>query len=294
VPLPSLSLDDPVPPAPPQPAAWWEQTPYRFQDAPAVVPPPPPPTGLPPAPPQPPPPRARSAAVPDDEEEGSTPYSLAEGPDHRCPECTWVSPPEAVVCGRCGFDFRTGKMPAKVYEPVERHWEADLTLGRRLVLYAALQVLPVASGLFMAWWTHSLAGFVIPWLVFSGLLAFILGTYCGIDLSRDRRGRVRITRTWRVGFLPRPPVTVRLAEFESVATGRANEADVWDWVILLFLVPFGLIGAFVYWHFFINQDQFFVSLCKDHGYPSFTLYQGWSQSQMEEIADTVREVGEIP
>jgi len=42
------------------------------------------------------------------------------------------------------------------------------------------------------------------------LLAFVLGTFDRIELTQNERGKLRLTRTWRVCFAERQPVRIYL------------------------------------------------------------------------------------
>jgi hypothetical protein len=239
------------------------------------------------APPMPTPPPA--PALNADEDDGK-PYQVSGGDQRKCPDCNKVLEPEAVVCDRCGFDLQTGKKPAKTYAKVERHWEAGWPFHKRLVIFIAAQVVVVSLGMIAVVAEGAWVGFISAWLLFTGLTAFLLGTSDRIDLTRSKRGQVKLSKTYRVFFFLRPPKTYKLAEFEGVVTGRANDVDITDWVIAWLLLPFGLIPAILWWWYFIHNDQFFAALSKDHGFPSDILYQGLSQDHAEDIAKTIRDV----
>jgi hypothetical protein len=228
------------------------------------------------------------------EDEDGMPYDVVGGEERKCPDCNRTLAADAVVCAACGFDLQTGKKPRKVYEPVQRSWEAGLSLRRRLHLFALGQGVVLVSGLLIAWVTGSPALFLVPWLLFTALLAFVLGTYDRIDLSRNQRGKVFLSKTWRICFRTLPPTPIKVIEYEAVATGVYYETDFWDWILLLTLLGFGLLpGLFWFWYG-MSQDTYFVALARDHGYPEVMLYRGWSRSHMEDIARTLREVAQMP
>jgi hypothetical protein len=235
--------------------------------------------------------RARPAAT--DEDDG-TPYGLAEALERKCPACTWIVAAEAEVCDRCGVNLKTGKKPPRVYQALEKRWEAGLPLSRRLRLFLIAQAVFVPLGLFGAYTMGSLWLYLTPWVGFTALLAFLLGTFDRVDLSRTSRGKVHLARTWRVCFWELQPVSVRLAEYEGVVTGKFREVDFWDWLVLLTLLSMGLIPGLLWWHFAFRHATFFVALSKDHGYPELTLYRGWNETQMKDMARVLREVGEYP
>ena len=120
----------------------------------------------------------------------------------------------------------------------------------------------------------------------------MLSTYAVFE--RTRKGRVYLSRTWRVGFIPVRTIDIRWREFEGVTAQQSGEADFWDLVIFLMLLPCGLIPALVFWMFMIQPGQFDVALTKGHGYPAQILYRGPSQSTAREIAGKVREYTKLP
>ena len=212
----------------------------------------------------------------------------------KCPGCRKALPADAVVCAACGFNRETGKKPPKVYEPLERHWEAGLTLRSRILVFVAFQAVALPLGLFCSLAFDEVPGFLCCWLVGTVMAAFLLGTYDRVDLARNKRGRITLTKTWRVCFVARPPDTIRVSDHEGVVTGRSRDVGFWDWFILFMLLPMGLIPAVVWYFYTINHDSFQVALCRDHGYPETVLYRGWSQEHMRDIARTLSEAAEMP
>src|SRR5262249_38652176 len=126
------------------------------------------------------------------------------------------------------------------------------------------------------------------------LLAFVLGTFDQIDLSRNERGKVKLSKTWRVCFRIWSTVVIPWRDYEGVASGRAKSADVWDWLTCITLLILAGIPGMIWWYLAIYPDTFFIALCKDHGYPELTLYRGKDEYKAQEIAATVREVTGLP
>ncbi len=197
-----------------------------------------------------------------------------------------------MICPACELNLETGEKPVKVYDKLERHWETAMPFRQRMTIYLICQavIFPVGMiGVFVAGGGH-LGLFLPPWLTFTVLLAFVLGTYDRLDLARNKRGQVRLTKTWRICFFARPAITIPLREYEGVVTGLARDVGCLDWLIVLILLPAGILPAIVWWYFAIQPDSYFVALAKNHGYPELTLYRGRSKSMMEEIAGTLRDV----
>jgi hypothetical protein len=175
-------------------------------------------------------------------------------------------------------------------------------------------VLSIALGIPIAIASETWAGLVISWVVFIVLSAFLLGTYPRVDLSRNRRGKVALTKTWRACFLERPPISFNVLEFMAVRTGYARDVSFIDWVIVILLIPFGsllgflwgnllvgvlllpvgMVPAIVWWYIFIERDQHTVTLIREHGYASDVLYRGVSQKMANDMALALEEIGGLP
>jgi hypothetical protein len=195
--------------------------------------------------------------------------------------------PGATICTGCGCDLEVKKennLPVIV-----KHWEAGLPAPWRVGLFLACQGLAV-FGLVMAAYHDELGTGLFSWFVFTGMLAFLLGTYDWVDLTRNHRGRVALTKSWRVCFVPLPPVTFRLSEFEGVTSGKDQSADIWDWLALFTLLAMGIVPGLLWFYFAIYRDKFFVALTAYHGAPEEYLYRGMSEEHMREMTRTISEV----
>src|SRR5262249_49347253 len=147
----------------------------------------------------------------------------------------------AVLCPACGFDWAKGARRRRTYEQVRRIWEAGWPLERRARLFLIGQALALPLSLLGASTLGEWTGFLAPWLVFTALPAFLLGTFARTELTRNERGKVRLTQTWRIGFIPRSTQSIRRSEYEGVASGKAPAPDFWDWFVLVILTLAGIL-----------------------------------------------------
>src|SRR5262245_24656711 len=86
-----------------------------------------------------------SATVP-----GSEPmadYGLAV-PLKKCPTCCNDVPVQAVICIRCGYDFKKGRQVTTLpsYKPINLHWNANLALRIPMFVGLLLLCLPAFCG----------------------------------------------------------------------------------------------------------------------------------------------------
>src|SRR5262245_22824812 len=162
---------DPAPPRPAKPPADTKQAaPTPATPAPATDP-------LPKAP------TLQFDPVPD-EDDGRA-YRFADADLPKCPGCRKELAADTQLCPHCGFNLETGKKAVKTYTEVNRVWEAGMPLARRRKLFILAEVLIVPLGLLGAVVTGYWEAFVWPWLWFTFLAAFLLGTFDRLELTRD-------------------------------------------------------------------------------------------------------------
>jgi hypothetical protein len=224
----------------------------------------------------------------DEEEEEGTPYVLADKELPTCPKCHKEMPEGADLCVACGFNKRTRKKATKEYQPLARSWEANMPLPRRLFWWGALIGFVMVGGVVSAVSAGVyIPGFFFSWAFFALLMAFVIGTFEKIDLTRDTRGRVTITKTWRFCFIAAPPRLYEVRGYEGVVTGQWSDAGCWEWFVCLWLVPMGIVPAVLWWYHVIYRPAFHVALARDHGHPELYVYRGRREEQMRDIADVL-------
>lgn len=241
----------------------------------------------------PPRPQPRQVATVDDADDGR-PYVLLDKEEPPCPQCGRPLEPGAALCSACGFNQATGEKAVRTYQEIDRAWESGISSRWRRRFFLAGQALVLPLGLLGSWHQGTPFAFLGPWLVFTALTAFLLGTYNRVHLARDRRGKVRLTRRWRIGFHALKPETIPLREYEGVVCGLTRDVDFWDWALCVFLLPWGLVPGVLWWYLVIHPDTYYVALSRHHGSPELSLYRGRSEALMHEIADTIRDAARLP
>ncbi len=225
-----------------------------------------------------------------DDEDDSSPYAVTGADDVPCPKCGLLLPSGSVLCIRCGYHLKKRKKIAKSYQPLDRAWETNVGYSRRFTIFASCALgLFVAGLLGVLRYEFSFVVFLFCISLVTAMLAFLLGTFDHLRLTRDSRGRVQLTKTWRFGFFARKPQTIDVRGFEGIASGRHRELGYLEYFVCFVLLASGLLPGIVWWYFVIHQVTFHVSLCRDHGFPAYTVYSGWSEMQMKEIAFALRD-----
>ncbi len=170
-----------------------------------------------------------SVDAPDDKNEGeedSSPYVVEGADEVRCPQCSMMLPAGSVLCVRCGFDLKKRKKFVKTYQPIEREWETNYSLQTRLTILGTCEALALALGLIGVFVGGADLGVLAgSFVLLTAILGFLLGTFDRIQLARNERGRVQLTKTWRVCSAPCSPGRLTCATTRGLsAAGTAMSA----------------------------------------------------------------------
>jgi hypothetical protein len=158
--------------------------------------------------------------------------------------------------------------------------------------FFVFQALNVVTALMVFWERGSLPTTAFGWVMMSLLQAFVLGTYDRVTLTRTAKGKVTITKVWRVCFVPLPERVIRWREHEGVVV-RQSDVGLVEWLILAILLP-GILTAFLWWWFAIRPGRVMVALTQNLGDPVSILYAGTNTEQAKEIAEAVRDATNLP
>ncbi len=230
-----------------------------------------------------------------DDAEDSSPYDLVGADDVKCPKCCLMLPPGSVLCVRCGFHLQKRKKVTRTYQPMERVWETNGSYQVRLNLFLTCEAFFGILGLSgVVSGKADLGMFLFSFLTLSAMLAFLLGTFDRIHLTRDTRGRVQLIKTWRVCFFPLTPRSIHVWGFEGISSGQHRPVSPWDSWLLYGLLPLGIIPALIWWYLVFYKITYHVALNRDHGYPAYLVYSGWNANKMKEIAYALRDASGLP
>lgn len=204
-----------------------------------------------------------------------------EGPT--CPGCRSVLPPGGVLCVNCGHDLRTGKRHATAHEPFEQRWDAGLPLALRIGLAAGLVCLCVPAG--------TLTGEAVSacLIIFAGsvFLVLLLGTFLRLHVVRTSRGKVLLTRTWCIAFIPAVRHQVNVRKYDALLIDARGQ-DAAPVLIVFLAILAGVLGVLLWWLLVGVGCQAYLR--KDRGREDFVLYRGRDEGQMREIVETLREL----
>lgn len=236
------------------------------------------------------PPRPPEPGFGTDDDDGK-PYRVTQRPKE-CPQCGLTVAPADLQCPGCGWELE--KKPKKAGPPAQRSWEAGWPYRKRFNVFILANMITVVLGILLMGKEGEWLGMATSVLTFAALSSFLLGTYPRVDLARDKRGKVTLTKTWRACFIERPPAHFDVLEFQGVRKGYASEVSAIDWFIVFMLLPAGIFPGIIWWYVFIQCDQHTVSLLREHGYASDVLYRGVSEDVAKDIANALEEIGGLP
>ncbi len=229
----------------------------------------------------------------DDEDDGR-PYRVP-GLDavRSCPQCRRDIPRDSVLCTLCGYNLQTGKKAKQEFDPVERDWQGGWPLNvRRGLFFAAAAVYLIACVASVAAGAP-VFGALFPFLLFTAMTAFLLGTYDHIHLTRNKKGRVRLTKTWTVCFFRRPPKEVDVNDYGGLSYGPMDETSIMEWLILLIMIGVFIIPGLLWFYFVFIRTTFQIALTKQHGHDELVLYRGSNEKLVLDIAQTLRKVARL-
>jgi hypothetical protein len=214
-------------------------------------------------------------------------YDCTE-PFKNCPECGKDLPVKAVLCVRCGYDFRSGRrVHARPHvKPFYQNWNGNIPLR----LAAAGLLLPAGTPILL--WENTLWATVLlsAWVVVVILSA---GTFRTASLRREERGRCTLKTTQWVIFIPFVTRTLLLdrglmsleASFEVGGFTGYLRSEVGDSAPIFQ----SLLEILVYLYLMVVAGTCVLALADDRGsrIERTTIYRCRRQGKIREIADTI-------
>jgi hypothetical protein len=223
------------------------------------------------------------------------PYTVrGDVPTARCPECGKPMHEGTTLCKHCGADLAEKERAQRTFEPVDCVWQSGWPLRKRLAVFGALQAINVLVAITSISSGWSASAIVPLALESAGLMAFLIGTFDSIHLTRSYKGKVALTHTWRYAFIAAPAKTIRWKEFEGVRVVASREVEFFEWIVAGILFLHAVIPGILFWWFIIRPDRFEVALCKDHGHPTTIICRTQDLPQAEQMRATISEVAGFP
>lgn len=216
------------------------------------------------------------------------PYADSPKADSRCPQCGAALDTAAALCPACGCDLDIAPAPPA---PIKHAWGPVPSYEARLGMFIAYELVVVGMALLLGYTDDwSALHLIIHGLAVSALAAVCLGTVEQLDLKRTYEGRVSLTRTRHVGFIPWSTTKISPRGYETMATSESIDQSATDWLMAMWLVSLGCIPGIVWIIVLFTRPVYQVALTKDHGMPALILYHGRDKERMREVAEAISEV----
>jgi len=193
----------------------------------------------------------------------------------------------------CGTDLATGEKPKKKYQAYDRLWESRAPLTLRLQVMGGLLAINVLFALVVAA-TGSFLGAVALLLVQTGLQSFLLGTYETVTVKRTAKGKLTVTKFWRVCFLKQPAAD--LVWQETRRRRRHRHPRDYDLRLDVRRVPLLLPGMLPRGHLllaFLRPDRMQVAFCDEYGSSNLIAFRTTKRDDAEEIAKLIADAGKL-
>jgi hypothetical protein len=176
---------------------------------------------------------------------------------------------------------------------VQLEWESGKPYRKRVRILIYFQCFGLLVAL-MAAVSFNLGIFIPTWIITTTMLCFLLGTYARVNLTRNKKGRVFLTKTWRAFFWQRPSEVVDLKQYVGVATGKAFDGGLVNWIFFFVFLGMGIVPGLIWFYLSLHRECHYVALTQEHGYKAYTLYHGWDGDQAEQIVTAVQEIAGMP
>lgn len=227
-----------------------------------------------------------------EEDENDNPYEFSETLT-LCPSCNAELPAEAELCVSCGFDLKKKEKRKREYQSIERSWQMGWPMSTRRVCTIVVSITTLFIACVSAYFQGNWMLFLGPWFLSTVMLVFLLGTFNRVDLSRNVKGRSRITNTIWICFVQREPTMLKMGDFDGISHQVEQENGCLEWALLVFLLPL-IIPGIIWWLVVMRNHTCRVSLTQGHGCPVYTLYWGFNEELMHEMVATIHEVTGLP
>ena len=223
--------------------------------------------------------------------EDSLPYGITGSTDILCPQCEKALPEEAVLCVHCGFDFQTGEQLKRVHKPLKMEWvEGMSSTNRKLVgILWAGAILVTLLALYQ-FGEISLVACLI-WVFFAiPQIALLVGSFGELKLTRNKKGQIRLTRVFRLGFYPLGENHFQPEGHDGIKCAIRNSTGIFEWAIMAILMIPTLIPGIVFYILVMHKPYVLVAMTRHSGRQESLLFRTRNEEQGREIAHTLEKL----
>jgi hypothetical protein len=221
-----------------------------------------------------------------------------------CPECGGHMRPGDVLCVECGYDVRLGRQRGTRVRRFRRSWETGQPLAIRLLLLlggGVFLLLALAGALLTG---GTLAAVVFVMLLSGFFLSLVVfGWSATVVLERDRDGRLTVSRSLRLLFVPVNSGRRDLSRYQAVVIDAGvyrgpDESPLGQIGLVALGLLFFPVGIILVRYYLVTTGggdtatvHCRVWLRGKRARDDLTLYRGWSEDTMRELVEAFSEVG---
>jgi len=225
----------------------------------------------------------REVLIEGTEEDDRNPYRVTgDIKTRRCPECNKTIDYRENFCVHCGFNLKTGEKKKRAFQPLNLVWENGWPLQKRITAFFIAQAINLVLVIGLVIVSEYTVSFIML-IMQVGLQAFLLGTFDTLKLTRNAKGKVTITKTWRYAFIPQKPQIIRWKDHEGLVLIQSNEPDMFSWGMMFILLGYGCVPGILFWYYVIRPDKWDVSLALAHGSADVSVHHGLNEARAREI-----------
>lgn len=223
--------------------------------------------------------------------EDSLPYAVTDSGEILCPKCNQQLPADAVLCFQCGLNFQTGERVRRTHKVVNHHWVESMLPHTRKML-AFLWSGAILVTLFALWQFESMSlGGLIGWAIFGiPQVLLLLGSYGELVLTRNRKGQVRITRKFRLGFVTLSEVHHLPEGHEGLKCSIRSSMGFFEWVVMLLLLVPTIVPGVVFYFLVMHRPYVVIALTRHSGRQESILFRTRNENQGRDIGQTVHKI----
>lgn len=223
--------------------------------------------------------------------EDSLPYAVTDSGEVLCPKCNQQLPADAILCFQCGLNFQTGERVKRTHKLVNHRWVESIGPQTRQLL-AFLWSAAILVTLFALWQFEALSlGGLIGWAIFGiPQVLLLLGSYGELALNRNRKGQVRITRKFRLGFVTLSEAHHLPEGHEGVKCSIRSSMGFFEWVVMVLLLVPTVVPGVVFYFLVMHRPYVVIALSRHGGRQESILFRTRDEKQGREIGQIVQKI----
>jgi predicted RNA-binding Zn-ribbon protein involved in translation (DUF1610 family) len=222
-------------------------------------------------------------------------YGLTDSNDFYCPGCESVMDASHTVCLSCGFHIDKGDKVRRRHQPLNQNWCEGWNRSSRMLVAATLFLATLIAVIaFVESGASGLAGsLALGFFAFAQIL-YITGTHGQLELVRNSKGKIRLTRRYFIGFILTAKSSLTTDGHDGIKLVQSSNSGAIEYIIgAILLIPF-IFPAMIWYAAVIHGSIFEVALTRDMGRMVNILFRCGNEAIAKEIAMTLNRITNLP